>query len=290
MKCYYNFIKRWPELHAVKPSGLSELRAKAASPECTDKYFAELDSILTKYDLKEKSHLVYNVDEKGINTGGGKPPHIVPAKGKIVQVVTPEQSQNITVLDCGNAAGANIPPYLVFPGKRLLPELLNGATPGYTGTMSDTGYSNTEIFSSYIKEHLIKYFQSRDHEQSILLLYDGHFSHISLSLIEWAQTNNIVLFVLPLHTSHILQSMDVGCFGPFETLYQQEVHKFMRHSIGRSVTRYDVCELACKVYEHALSPSNLRSSFKKTGIFPIDPNVINPNCTVPLLVYTGKAL
>jgi hypothetical protein len=47
----------------VKPSGLSELRAKAASPECTDKYFAELDSILTKYDLKEKPHLVYNVDE-----------------------------------------------------------------------------------------------------------------------------------------------------------------------------------------------------------------------------------
>jgi hypothetical protein len=29
-----------------------------------------LDSILTKYDLKEKPHLVYNVDEKGINTGG----------------------------------------------------------------------------------------------------------------------------------------------------------------------------------------------------------------------------
>jgi hypothetical protein len=34
-----------------------------------------LDSIFTKYDLKEKSQLVYNVDEKGINTGGGKPPH-----------------------------------------------------------------------------------------------------------------------------------------------------------------------------------------------------------------------
>lgn len=84
--------------------------------------------------------------------------------------------------------------------------------------------------------------------------------------------------------------MDVGCFGPFETLYQQEVHKCMRHSIGRSVTRYDVCELVCKVYEHALSPSNLRSSFKKTGIFPIDSNVINPNCTVPSLIYTGKAL
>lgn len=147
---------------------------------------------------------------------------------------------------------------MVFPGKILLPELLNGATPGCTGTMSDTGYSNTEIFSSYIKEHFIKYVQSRDHEQSILLLYDGHRSHISLSPIGWAQKNNIVLFVLPPHISHILQPMDVGCFGPFKTMYQQEVHKCMRHSICRSVTRYDVCELVCKVYEHAISPSNLR--------------------------------
>ena len=34
LKWYYNFMRRWPKLHAVKPSGLSELRAKAASPEC----------------------------------------------------------------------------------------------------------------------------------------------------------------------------------------------------------------------------------------------------------------
>jgi aspartate-semialdehyde dehydrogenase len=83
--------------------------------------------------------------------------------------------------------------------------------------------------------------------------------------------------------------MDVGCFDPFETLYQQEVHKFMSDSIGRSAIRYDVCALVCKVNENALSPSNLRSSFKDI-MFPIDPNVINPNCTVPSLVYTGKAL
>ena len=63
----------------------------------------------------------------------------------------------------------------------------------------------------------------------------------------------------------------------------------MSDSIGRSVIRYDVCALVCKVNEHALSPSNLRSSFKDI-MFPIDPNVINPNCTVPSLVYTGKAL
>ena len=67
------------------------------------------------------------MDEKDINIGGGKSPHIVTSRKKISQVVTPERSQTITVLGCGNASGSNIPPYFVFPGKRMLPELMNGA-------------------------------------------------------------------------------------------------------------------------------------------------------------------
>ena len=43
-------------------------------------YFTELDKILTKYNLKDKPQYVYNVDEKGINTGGGKPPNIIASR------------------------------------------------------------------------------------------------------------------------------------------------------------------------------------------------------------------
>ncbi|KAJ8321017.1 hypothetical protein KUTeg_002604 [Tegillarca granosa] len=288
MKWFYNFIRRWPEIHIRKPSSLSELHAKSTSPECINNYFTELDKILTKYDLKDKPHLIYNVDEKGINTGGTKPPNIVTSKEKVAQVVTSERSQTITVLGCGNAAGANIPPFLVFPEKRMLPELLTGATPGCDGTVSETGYSNSDIFNSYIKNHFLKYVQGRDPSQTILLLYDGHRSHISLSLIQWARKNNIILFVLPPHTSHLLQPMDVGCFGPFEAIYQQSAHKFMRQNIGRSITRYDVCALACKVYNHALCPENIRSAFRKSGIYPLSADVVDSSCTMPSLVYKGQ--
>jgi hypothetical protein len=78
--------------------------------------------------------------------------------------------------------------------------------------------------------------------------------------------------------------MDVGCFGPFETLYQQEVHKFMRHSIGRSVTRYDVCELVCKVYEHTLSLSNLRSY----GLYGVAKQIKQYCSSVPILSVKEK--
>ena len=107
------------------------------------------------------------------------------------------------------------------------------------------GYSNTDIFSTYVKSHFFKYVQGTDPDQHILLMYDGHRSHISL--IEWAKQNKLILFVLPPHTSHILQPMDVGCFGPFEVLFQGEVKKFTRQKSGTSVTPYDICGLVCKV-------------------------------------------
>ena len=58
MKWYNNFIKRWPELHTVKPSNLSKLRVKSASPAFIKKYFDELEKMLKKYDLCDKPHLI----------------------------------------------------------------------------------------------------------------------------------------------------------------------------------------------------------------------------------------
>ena len=126
-------------------------------------------------------------------------------KGCKAQTVTSERGQNVTVIGCGNAWGASIPPYLISPGKRMLPELLKDATPSCDGAVSITGkgYSNTDIFSTYAKSHFFKYVQGIDLDQYVILLYDGHRSHIYLSLIEWAKQNKIILFVLPPHTSHV---------------------------------------------------------------------------------------
>jgi hypothetical protein len=40
-----------------------------------------------------------------------------------------------------------------------------------------------------------------------------------------------------------------------------------------SISRYDICKLACETYTLALSAVNLQSAFRKTGIYPVDRNV-----------------
>jgi hypothetical protein len=125
------------------------------------------------------------------------------------------------VLGCGNAQGQQIPPYFVFPGVRMNSALLKGSTPGADGTVSESGCSNSEIFKHYLQSHLIKYSPERSESCPVVLFYDGHRSHINLNIVQWARQEHIILFILPAHTSHVLQPMDVGCFGPFEKNFKQ---------------------------------------------------------------------
>ena len=67
-----------------------------------------------------------------------------------------------------------------------------------------------------MKERFLKFVQTRNGEP-IQVLYDGHRSHIGIDLIEWARENKI-LFVLPPHCSHILQPIEIGCFGPLQVV------------------------------------------------------------------------
>ncbi|CAC5406516.1 unnamed protein product [Mytilus coruscus] len=269
LRWFEGFIKRWPEFTVVKPRSLEIQRAKCGNVE---KYFASLEQVVHKYNLQDEPHLIFNIDEKGI-TLNHKPPNAVSGIECNTSSVTSERSSTTTILGCGSASGFAVPPYFVFEGKRMMNELMNGATPGAVDTVSDSGWSNTNIFRQYLTDYFLKYVPGRNND-NILLLLDGHKSHVAVDIIEWAQQHHIIIHVLPAHTSHILQPLDVGCYGPLQRIYDNECHKTMRQN-SSVITRYDICELACKAYQKALAPENLQSAFRKTGIYPLDKSVIN---------------
>ncbi|KAJ8313378.1 hypothetical protein KUTeg_009068 [Tegillarca granosa] len=63
-------------------------------------------------------------------------------------------------MGAGNAVGTQIPPFLVFPGTRIRSELLDNCTAGCDGCVSESGWSNTEIFKIYIRHQFMKYVQA----------------------------------------------------------------------------------------------------------------------------------
>ena len=124
-----------------------------------------------------------------------------------------EKSKTVIITGTGNALGNQIPPFFVFPGKKMMPELFKGKSVETVSLMTPSGWSSSEVFCIYMKSHFLKYIQGRNPSDTILALYDGQRSHISLDLIDWAKNKNIVLFVLPPHCSHILQLLEVAVLG-----------------------------------------------------------------------------
>lgn len=147
LRWFAGFVSRWPELRVIKPRSLEHLRAKAASPGNILRYFTELDGIIKKYDLTDKPHLIFNVDEKGISQCHS-PPHVVAGIEFHPPVVTSGESSTTTIIGCGNAPGFALPSYFVFQGARMRQDLLNGTSPGSNGCVFETGWSNSSVSGS----------------------------------------------------------------------------------------------------------------------------------------------
>ncbi|KAJ8024408.1 Jerky protein-like-like [Holothuria leucospilota] len=276
---FQGFMRRWPCLKVRKPQRLNMNRATASSEETVKKYFEELEAILRKYKLQDRPDLIYNVDETGFQTEH-TPPRVVTTKSTALNSLSSPRSATTTVLVTTNAIGNALPPYFVFKGKRRNEDLMKGALPGSSYAMTDSGWSNSEVFFDYLKNHFLKYVRPSG-TQKVILLYDGHASHMSIPLIEYARENGVVLFVLPAHTSHILQPLDVGCFGPYKKAYDQECYHFLRRHPGQVISRYDMCQLLSNAHIKAMTPTNICHSFRKCGIYPFNPAQINIDAYQP---------
>lgn len=75
-----------------------------------------------------------------------------------------------------------------------MPELFNGKSVGADRVMTASGRSNSKVFSTCMKPHFLRYVQGRNILNTIIRPLNG--GHTSLDLIEWANNNNVVLFVL----------------------------------------------------------------------------------------------
>ena len=73
-------------------------------------------------------------------------------------------------------------------------------------------------------------------DEKRLLIVDGHNSHFSIDFLHFCETNQIELFCLPPHTTHILQPLDVGLFAPLQSYYGRRVEQHLRLT-GEAITK-----------------------------------------------------
>lgn len=77
--------------------------------------------------------------------------------------------------------------------------------------VSESEYMNSELFIEWFRVFL----EHIPSKRPVLLLLDGHVSHSSIELLQLAKANNVILFCLPSHSTHLYQPLDTGVFRNF---------------------------------------------------------------------------
>lgn len=88
----------------------------------------------------------------------------------------------------------------------------------------------------------------------------------------WA--NDIHLLCLPAHTTHILQTLDMGVFKSFKSTYNKCCHRYLSDHPGCVITEEVIGSLISEAYVHSHSMLNVLSGFKKCGVYHLNPGKI----------------
>ncbi|KAJ8879534.1 hypothetical protein PR048_020142 [Dryococelus australis] len=148
-----------------------------------------------------------------------------------------------------------------------------------TKDIPGTFYANTEkdymtsvVFSSYMRK-----FAEVVKERPIIMVFDGHMSHMDPDTIEFARSNHITILKLPPHTTYLLQPLDKCCFGPLKAKGNETLLAWQREK-QRHLTKSEFVDLICSIWFEGLHPANIISGFKTMGIFPCDRTKYPTDC------------
>ena len=141
--------------------------------------------------------------------------------------------------------------------------------------MSPKGWTDQELGSLWLE----KDFEPKTAARNIsgkhrLLILDGHNSHCTHKFLHFAHKHDILVLCLPSHTTHALQPCDVGVFGPLATAWKAEVAKASRQHTP--ITKQNFLVHYHNARLKAMKPSTIIAAFRKTGIWPINADAIDP--------------
>jgi hypothetical protein len=78
---------------------------------------------------------------------------------------------------------------------------------------------------------------------------------------------------MPPHSSHILQPLDVGCFGPLKQAYGRQIEKKMRAGTSH-ITKDDFFPAFFAAFQDAMTEKNVQGGFRGAGLVPLDPESV----------------
>ena len=132
---------------------------------------------------------------------------------------------------------------------------------------SESGYMDGELYLLWFKIFL----RECSRVWPVLLIQDGHKSHITTDLIDLARQEKVILFNLPPHTTYVAQPLDKSIFKPLKAAFSTSLKSLTFARQDFVVAKRDFPRLFCDPFNQTCSPFRIKQSFRDAGICLFDP-------------------
>ncbi|WAR19054.1 POGZ-like protein, partial [Mya arenaria] len=272
----YKWVQRFLTRHTILSERLAEnmdsARIAMSTQEVIDQFYDLLSNVLQENGLLNKAERIFNCDEIGWM---GKEKNAVkvlgPKQGHVFRKKM-SGSGHITAQICASADGRIFPTLMIFPGS-IPHRTIEGVPESWLFTSSESGYINTNIFHQWLMQIFIP---NCGKDRPVLLLMDNHDSHVSISTLDAAIANGVILVSLPGHTTHLLQPLEVKVFGPLKA----RVTKIMANLGQMNSSCYVGNHKFPAILRHAIdkaTPDSVQRAFQVTGICPLNSAAVHPS-------------
>ena len=230
--------------------------------------------------------LIFNMDETMMSSNRKFKVLVI---GQRLPLVTAQAKfPHITACIRFSAAGYLTKSLNIFLNKATLKKLENHDE-SYHIASSSTGWMNHDIFFIWcllfvceITLYRLSLPESIRYK-AILLVVDGHKSRGNYYAAKLLSMFGILLLILPGYMSHVLQAFDIGVASPLKTAFTKYIEDYhlqiedeiiISNTSGLKINdvRNMIIECFTKALDEAASIGNIKSSFEKAGMVPVNPD------------------
>ena len=271
---FKGFTSRNPELSIRIPETLSAARRRVCEQQIRQ-WFASVEHYLTERQLQailDDASRIFNLDESGfqMNPESRRVLGIKTSKNWFVEASGQEKKQ-LTVLTTVGADGSIPPPMVIYPRKRLngvdvkVPDEFD-FVPG----KSDKGWISFETLYEYLANGFNDWLTAQEIVRPVIIFTDWHETRANYFLAQKLTELGIILIGLLPNTTHILQPLDVGVFGPLKGAWSRHAANWKRANPAGDITPLNFAPIFIPFLYDRIKRANIVAGFRATGIFPFD--------------------
>jgi hypothetical protein len=236
-------------------------------------FFQNYKDALEKYNFKPQ--YIFNCDETMLNMGKDFKKALCDENGDPTIELECKMSEHITLLLCISATGFWLKPLAIFPCV-FVPEFAASVHEEFNMTGQTNGWIDGNIFRNYIElffadeVNKLRVKNGEPNEPALLIL-DHHSSRDAINAEQLWITSKILLLLIPPHSSHITQPLDLSVNGEFKTKLRERIKQIPNETAA--IRRNRLMQITARVLSRVHNKDCILTGWERSGLWPYNPEV-----------------